>query len=80
MLEEGRRKRQTSVEARIGRLCYERVRLDRQIDEYNAQKVRIDLELAECEGALRESERARVDIQTKAAIDAAQAENKEQNG
>ena len=77
MLEEERRKRQTSIEARIGRLCYERFRLDRQVDECNAQKLKIDLEIAECEGALRESEHTRLDMQTQAAIDVAK---KEQNG
>lgn len=74
MLEEERLKRQAGLEARIGRMCYERVRLDREIEECNARKAQIDLELAECEGALRENERARIDIQTEAAIDAAKKE------
>lgn len=75
MLEEERLKRQVAAEMRAGKLAYERLTLDRTIDQCTTRKAEIDLELAECEGALRESERERIDICTQAAIDAAQKEN-----
>jgi len=64
MLEQERQKRQSQYEVQIGVLAYERLRYQKRIEE-------IDLELAELEGALRESERIRADISTQAAIDAA---------
>ena len=61
MLEQERQKRQSQYEHQIGVLAYERLRYQKRIEE-------IDLELAELEGALRESERIRADISTQAAI------------
>jgi len=73
MLEQERLKRQAGYKVRIGVLAYERMHCQKRIDE-------IDIELAELEGAMRESERVRIDIQTEAAIEAAKKETEVNNG
>ena len=74
MLEEARQKRQNRLEAEIGTLAYEHYRLSREIDARQKRLAEVDRLIAEREGALRESEQARKDIATEAAILEAQAE------
>ena len=74
MLEPERLKRQSRIEAEAGALAYERYQLGRQIEACQKRIADIDRTLAEREGALKESEQTRRDIESQAAIEKAKAE------
>ena len=73
MLEESRAKRQAAIEIQMGDLSYERFRLGREIAAQEARIIEIDDALAALEGALKESESVRKDIDTSTVIEEAKA-------
>lgn len=69
MIKENLVKRDTQYTAQIRRLAYERLKLQRRIDE-------IDKLILQLEGALQETEQVKNDIATQEAVDKAKAEAK----